>query len=707
VIFLISAITIGCGGYVDNNGNIVESSDAEQDSIFYQNKELTQFDIDVYQYFKKYERDYADMVSFRKDLPGRVILIIDEGSPITPWDILDLKMKEDGRLEFEIVEKNKNGEIKLNEGDILIGWVDRFYVKSGDELPEEYVRWVNFMGRVTAVEKDEGRRTLLVYAEPEYWGNIFDRISLENVYLDWGKIFEEANSPEAPVFRLVKVGSDLEAKSFKRQKRILLKFDYIQDCINYAANPPPDLKYIYVVSPNPQPKTIFFPNLNMKFEDGDLNPSNDPSLRIELIYTSTPPYIINENGKPVVVRKEKLEISGSVKIAKDIYFTIGSSNEETEKYTLQRAECLSIQAGRHGDGRKYKQNDKLSSGYEISGSGTASKDEFLRIIFDTNLITAHYFSYAKEILDKELTKDYNLFVGFYREKEIDFQRLDFKDVKKFIKNHKDTIKKYIPKKLKSGRARQLYKFIASISPALHAGISIWVTFSIATPDYEFTIGIKEREKIRSTIKSESLVYGYGLLKNLKDRINFGKCSELRSKINDLKTNFYNVWPKPEKYYKDVFYGFRCVLSENQTHTMHRHFYIEGEGKFGYLLVPIVDFIVGVGNNFGGLYFGAGFGVAGSTLLKFAGEAITGEGGSGEILAGEGLMPILWAPVLGAFIADKWIFDVRYRIPLGNDIALIIPFLWLGSTPNKATQELKTIFIDIVNEGLRNVKRGIF
>ena len=246
VIFLISAITIGCGGYVDNNGNIVESSDAEQDSIFYQNKELTQFDVDVYQYFKNYERDYADIISFRKDLPGRVILIIDEGSPITPWDILDFKMKEDGRFEFEIVDKNKNGEIKLKEGDILMGWVDRFYIKSGKDIPPEYIRWVNFFGKVTSVISDRDKRVLLVYTEPENLGYVIDSISLENIYLDWADIIEEAASPQAPKFNLVRVSSHLEAKSLEGKKRILLKFHKLSDCLNYIANQPPK----YIILPN-------------------------------------------------------------------------------------------------------------------------------------------------------------------------------------------------------------------------------------------------------------------------------------------------------------------------------------------------------------------------------------------------------------------------------------------------------------------------
>ena len=235
VIFLIFGITIGCGGYVDNNGNIVESSDPEQDSIFYQNKELTQFDIDVYQYFKKHKRDYADMVSFRKDLPGRVVLIIDEDSPITPWDILDFKINgEDGRLELEIVDKNKSGEIRLREGDILIGWVDRFYVRSGDKLPQEYIRWVSFMGRVTGIVKDESKRTLLVYAAPEDMRNVVEGVTLDNVVIDWGKVLEEAVSPQAPVFRVARVSSPLEAKSFEGQKRIFLKFNSIDECISYV-----------------------------------------------------------------------------------------------------------------------------------------------------------------------------------------------------------------------------------------------------------------------------------------------------------------------------------------------------------------------------------------------------------------------------------------------------------------------------------------
>jgi hypothetical protein len=468
------------------------------------------------------------MVSFRKDLPGRVILIIDEGSPITPWDILDFKMKEDGSLEFEIVEKNKNGEIKLNEGDILIGWVDRFYVKSGDELPEEYVRWVNFMGRVTAVGKDESRRTLLVYAEPEYWGNIFERISLENIYLDWGKLFEETNSPEAPVFRLVKVGSDLEAKSFERQKRILLKFDYIKDCIDYAANPPSNPKYIYVVPRNPQPKREKFPTLNLKFEDGDWNPFNDPSLEVELSYTSYPPYKKYEDGRTVVVRNEKLEVRGSVEIMENpqIYFTIGGSREATEKHTLQRAECFSIEL--RGGGSKYEQNDNLpNEGYKYEkGQGTwYNKDKFLKFIFEkAELTRADYFSYAKEILNKELQIDYNLFFGFYREKDPEIARLNLKDVKEFVKNHKNIIKKFSLKKLKMGASRDLFKFVTPIDLVFFAGISIWVMFAIKQEPYgdvEFIVGLKEREKISSKIKSESLVYGYGILKNLKDRINFG------------------------------------------------------------------------------------------------------------------------------------------------------------------------------------------
>jgi hypothetical protein len=244
VIFLIFGITIGCGGYVDDNGNIVESSDAERDSIFYQNKELTQFDVDVYQYFKKYERDYADMISFRKDLPGRVILIIDEGSPITPWDILDFKMKEDGSLEFEIVEKNKNGEIKLNKGDILIGWVDRFYIKSGKDIPPEYIRWVNFFGKVTSVVSDRNKRVLLVYTEPIDLGYVISRISLENIYLDWADIIEEANSPQAPKFDVVRVSSPLEAKSFGGKKRILLKFSTLRNCLEYTGWSSP--KYITI-----------------------------------------------------------------------------------------------------------------------------------------------------------------------------------------------------------------------------------------------------------------------------------------------------------------------------------------------------------------------------------------------------------------------------------------------------------------------------
>ncbi len=242
VIFLIFGITIGCGGYVDNNGNIVESSDAEKDSIFYQNKELTQFDIDVYQYFKNYKRDYADMVSFRKDLPGRVILIIDEGSPITPWDILDFKMKEDGRFEFEIVDKNKSGEIKLKEGDILMGWVDRFYIKSGKDIPPEYIRWVNFFGKVTSVISDRDKKVLLVYTEPKHWGYVIDMISLENIYLDWADIIEEAASPQAPKFNVVRVSSHLEAKSFEGKKRILLKFNKISECLNYIKTA--SIKYI-------------------------------------------------------------------------------------------------------------------------------------------------------------------------------------------------------------------------------------------------------------------------------------------------------------------------------------------------------------------------------------------------------------------------------------------------------------------------------
>jgi hypothetical protein len=146
----------------------------------------------------------------------------------------------------------------------------------------------------------------------------------------------------------------------------------------------------------------------------------------------------------------------------------------------------------------------------------------------------------------------------------------------------------------------------------------------------------------------------------------------------------------------------------------KHYYIELEGKLGLLLVPVFDFIVGVGVGSGisnilttGAYIGAGIGLANAALLKGNGEYISEEGGSGQVLVGLGTMPIVWVPVFGLFMADKWIFDLRYRIPLGNDIALIIPFLWLGSTPNDAINELKTIFIDIVNEGLRNPKRGIF
>jgi hypothetical protein len=243
---------IGCGGYVDNNENIVESSDAERDSIFYQNKELTQFDVDAYQYFKKYERDYADMISFRKDLPGRVILIIDEGSPITPWDILDFKIKEDGSLEFEIVEKNKNGEIKLNEGDILIGWVDRFYIRSGRDLPQQYIRWVNFLAKVTSVISDRDKKVLLVYTEPKNVDYVIDSISLENIYLDWADIIEAANSPQAPKFNLVRVSSPLEAKSFEGKKRILLKFTRLYDCLNYIANT--------------RPKFFALPNFALPFE---------------------------------------------------------------------------------------------------------------------------------------------------------------------------------------------------------------------------------------------------------------------------------------------------------------------------------------------------------------------------------------------------------------------------------------------------------
>jgi hypothetical protein len=242
VIFLIFGITIGCGGYVDNNGNIVESSgeDAEQDSIFYQNKELTQFDIDVYQYFKNYKRDYADMISFRKDLPGRVILIIDEGSPITPWDILDFKINgEDGRLELEIVDKNKSGEIRLREGDILIGWVDRFYVRSGDKLPPKYIRWVSFTQKVTAVVRDESKRTLLVYAAPEDMWNVVERVALDSVVIDWGRVLEETASPQAPVFRVARVSSPLEAKSFEGQKRIFLKFENFQQCASFVLSREP------------------------------------------------------------------------------------------------------------------------------------------------------------------------------------------------------------------------------------------------------------------------------------------------------------------------------------------------------------------------------------------------------------------------------------------------------------------------------------
>jgi hypothetical protein len=90
------------------------------------------------------------------------------------------------------------------------------------------------MGRVAGIVKDESKRTLLVYAAPESMWNVVERVTLDNVFIDWGTVLEEAASPQAPVFRVVRVSSPLEAKSFEGQKRIFLKFNSIDECISYV-----------------------------------------------------------------------------------------------------------------------------------------------------------------------------------------------------------------------------------------------------------------------------------------------------------------------------------------------------------------------------------------------------------------------------------------------------------------------------------------
>jgi len=251
VIFLISAITIGCGGYVDNNGNIVESSDAERDSIFYQNKELTQFDVDVYRYFKNYDREYGDIISFTQEVREgkiRLIFITGEDSVITPWDIVDLRVnEEDGTMEFEIVAENKYGKVNLKEGDILYGWVDRYKIRSGDKLPPQYIRWYNFTAKIEKVEEDKSSNILLVKAKQESIWNYIEKITWDNLFIDWGAVTEESlksafdlNSPTPPDFKIIRVSSPLEAKSyletksFEERRRIFIKFTGKEkECIDF------------------------------------------------------------------------------------------------------------------------------------------------------------------------------------------------------------------------------------------------------------------------------------------------------------------------------------------------------------------------------------------------------------------------------------------------------------------------------------------
>ncbi|MFZ8805926.1 MAG: hypothetical protein ACO2PO_23525, partial [Candidatus Calescibacterium sp.] len=251
VIFLISAITIGCGGYVDNNGNIFESSEAERDSIFYQNKELTQFDVDVYRYFKNYDREYGDIISFTQEVREgkiRLIFITGEDSVITPWDIVDLRVnEEDGTMEFEIVAENKYGKVNLKEGDILYGWVDRYKIRSGDKLPPQYIRWYNFTAKIEKVEEDKSMNILLVKAKQESIWNYIEKITWDNLFIDWGAVIEESlksafdlNSPTPPDFKIIRVSSPLEAKSyletksFEERRRIFIKFTGEEkECIDF------------------------------------------------------------------------------------------------------------------------------------------------------------------------------------------------------------------------------------------------------------------------------------------------------------------------------------------------------------------------------------------------------------------------------------------------------------------------------------------
>ena len=146
--------------------------------------ESSLFDIHVKEYRREVESRYKENLKVRDE--KRIIFIFDEYSPIRPWDIHDFT---GDRIIFPL--KNHEGnEITLQEGDMILGWVDTRSIESADDRVRAE-RWLIFSSEVTAVSRRDEK--IIAYIRHADIGEIYKEVKLKNIFIDFSSFFSMTN----------------------------------------------------------------------------------------------------------------------------------------------------------------------------------------------------------------------------------------------------------------------------------------------------------------------------------------------------------------------------------------------------------------------------------------------------------------------------------------------------------------------------------
>ncbi len=150
-------------------------------------RENSLFDIHVREYRKDVEDRYRENLKVRDE--KRVIFVFDEYSPIRPWDIRDFA----GDKIVLPIKNHEGTEITLQEGDMILGWVDTKSIRSADEkLRAE--KWVVFSSEITAVRRTNEK--IIAYIRQVNIGEIYKEVKLKDIFIDFSKFFSMTTDDE-------------------------------------------------------------------------------------------------------------------------------------------------------------------------------------------------------------------------------------------------------------------------------------------------------------------------------------------------------------------------------------------------------------------------------------------------------------------------------------------------------------------------------